>query len=71
MTTAIEFRVGNAVGTADVYHERDDFESGYLCYRGQIEFYNIVISNKTIGLTYNSVLEAAMMEGYIDELQWR
>lgn len=71
MTTEIEFRVGNAVGTAQVYHERDEFECGHLFYRGQIEFYNIVISDKLIGLNYNSVLEEAMMEGYLDELRWR
>ena len=71
ITTEIEFRVGNAVGTAQVYHERDEFECGHLFYRGQIEFYNIVISDKLIGLNYNSVLEEAMMEGYLDELRWR
>jgi len=54
-----------------VYQERDEFECGHLFYRGQIEFYNIVISDKPIGLNYNSVLEEAMMEGYLDELRWR
>jgi hypothetical protein len=70
MTTEIEFRVGNAVGTAQVYNEHPEYEGLYLFSRGQgyIEFSNVILNGKQQPLfKYNKVLEEIMLEAFLSE----
>lgn len=67
MTIEIEFRVGNAVGTANVYYEYPEYESFYLFSPGYIEFSGVILNGKLQPLfKYNKVLEDIMMEAFLD-----
>ena len=63
----IQFKVGNATGTANVYHEHPEYESFYLFSPGYIEFSGVTLNGKLQPLfKYNKVLEDIMMEAFLD-----